>query len=67
LNLTSGASELFNTTMDAVEEASEFATDPVIKAKLDCIYDNLEVVREQVPQAVLDTQPAVGKGTPCPI
>ena len=42
--------------MDTVEEASELATDPVVKAKLDCIHDNLAVVQEQVTQAVLDTQ-----------
>jgi hypothetical protein len=48
--------ELFNNTVDTVEEASREATSPVIKARLDTIYGNLQAVREIVTQAVLATQ-----------
>lgn len=36
--------------------ARALATDPGVKAKLDCIHDNLAVLQEQVTQAVMDTQ-----------
>lgn len=48
--------ELFNNTVDTVEEASREANSPVVKARLDYILGNLEAVREIVSQAVLATQ-----------
>lgn len=48
--------ELFNNTVDTVEEASREANSPVVKARLDYILGNLEAVREIVTQAVIATQ-----------
>jgi hypothetical protein len=48
--------EMFNNTVDTVEEASREASSPAVKAKLDTIYGNLQAVREIVTQAVLATQ-----------
>lgn len=48
--------ELFNSTVDTVEEASREATSPVVKARLDTISGNLQAVREIVTQVVLATQ-----------
>ena len=47
--------ELFNTTVNTVEEASREASSPLVKARLDYILGNLEAVREIVAQAVLAT------------
>jgi hypothetical protein len=47
--------ELFNSTVDTVEEASREASSPVVKARLDYILGNLEAVKEIVSQAVLAT------------
>lgn len=48
--------ELFNSTVDTVEEASREATSPVVKARLDTISGNLQAVREIVTQVVLATK-----------
>ncbi len=48
--------ELFNTTVNTVEEASGEASSPVVKARLDYILGSLEAVREIVSQAVLAAQ-----------
>ena len=48
--------ELFNRTVDMVEEASREASSPAVKARLDTIDGNLQAVREMVTQAVLTTQ-----------
>lgn len=48
--------ELFNKTVDTVEEASQQASSPMVKARLDYILGSLEAVREIVTQAVLATQ-----------
>ncbi len=48
--------ELFNSTVDTVEEASREASSPVVKARLDTISGNLQAVREIVTQVVLATQ-----------
>ena len=48
--------DLFNNTLDTVEEASRETTSPVVKAKLDTIDGNLQAVKEIVTQAVLATQ-----------
>jgi hypothetical protein len=47
--------DLFNKTVDTVEEASREASSPVVKARLDYILGSLEAVREIVSQAVLAT------------
>ncbi len=47
--------DLFNSTVNTVEEASREASSPVVKARLDYILGNLEAVREIVTQAVLAT------------
>jgi len=47
--------DLFNNTVDIVEEASRQASSPVVKARLDYILGSLEAVREIVSQAVLAT------------
>ena len=47
--------DLFNTTVNTVEEASREASSPLVKARLDYILGNLEAVREIVTQAVLAT------------
>jgi uncharacterized phage infection (PIP) family protein YhgE len=47
--------ELFNNTLDTVEEASREASSPAVKARLDYILGSLEAVREIVTQAVLAT------------
>jgi hypothetical protein len=47
--------ELFNNTVDTVEEASREASSPAVKARLDYILGSLEAVREIVTQAVLAT------------
>lgn len=48
--------ELFNKTMDAVQEASAAATDPAVKSRLDRIYGILEATKEQIVQRVINTQ-----------
>ena len=48
--------ELFNTTVNTVEEASREASSPLVKARLDYILGNLEAVREIVTQVVLATK-----------
>jgi len=48
--------ELFNKTMDAVQEASAAATDPAVKSRLDRIYGILEATKEQIVQRVVNTQ-----------
>ena len=48
--------EQFNTTLDAVDKASNEATDPKAKAVLDRIYGVLLATKEQVTQFVLSTQ-----------
>ena len=45
--------EQFNTTLQAVEDASNGAENPAVKAKLDRLYGILESVKEQLVQAVL--------------
>jgi len=47
--------ELFNSTVDTVEEASREASSPWVKARLDYILGNLAAVREIVTQAVSAT------------
>lgn len=47
---------LFNRTQEVVQEASDLATDPVVKAKLECIDENLNAARDQVTQAVLSSR-----------
>jgi uncharacterized phage infection (PIP) family protein YhgE len=47
--------ELFNNTVDTVEEASREASSPAVKARLDYILGSLEAVRKIVSQAVLAT------------
>lgn len=48
--------ELFNNTVDTIEQASKEASSPAVKARLDYILGNLEAVREIVTQAVLVAQ-----------
>jgi hypothetical protein len=48
--------ELFNKAMDTVDAASQEATDPVVKAKLDRIYGILQATQEQITQLLLKTQ-----------
>lgn len=48
--------DLFNTTVNTVEEASGEASSPLVKARLDYISGNLEAVSEIVKQVVLATQ-----------
>jgi hypothetical protein len=48
--------EQFNTTLQAVEDASKEATNPAVKSALDRIYDMLEVAQEQLVQTILNTQ-----------
>jgi hypothetical protein len=48
--------DLFNKTMDAVQEASAAATDPALKSRLDRIYGILEATKEQIVQRVVNTQ-----------
>ena len=48
--------EQFNTTLETVEDASNEATDPQAKAKLDRIYGVLLAAKEQVTQAILGTE-----------
>jgi hypothetical protein len=45
--------DLFNKTVDTVEEASRQASSPVVKARLGYILGSLEAVREIVSQAVV--------------
>ncbi|HET9221110.1 MAG TPA: hypothetical protein VFO07_01335 [Roseiflexaceae bacterium] len=42
----------FDATMQAVDNASKEASDPLVKAKLDRIYGMLEAIKEQISQAV---------------
>jgi hypothetical protein len=48
--------EQFNTTLQAVEDASNEAETPAVKAYFDRIYGILESVKEQLVQVVLKTQ-----------
>jgi biopolymer transport protein ExbB/TolQ len=48
--------EQFNTTLETVEDASNQAQDPQVKATLERIYDTLSAGKEQLTQAVLRTQ-----------
>jgi hypothetical protein len=48
--------EQFNTTLQTVEDASNEAENPAVKAYFDRIYGILEGVKEQLVQAVLNTQ-----------
>ena len=48
--------ELFNKAMDTVDTASQEATDPVVKAKLDRIYGILQATQEQITQLLLKTK-----------
>jgi hypothetical protein len=48
--------EQFNTTLQTVEDASNEASSPAVKAYFDRIYGILEGVKEQLVQAVLNTQ-----------
>jgi hypothetical protein len=48
--------EQFNTTLKAVENASNQAANPQVKATLDHIYGVLLAAQEQVTQAILSTQ-----------
>jgi parvulin-like peptidyl-prolyl isomerase len=48
----------FDATMQAVDKASNEASDPLVKAKLDRIYGMLEATKEQITQAVLNTPKA---------
>ena len=48
--------EQFNTTLETVEDASNEATDPQVKATLERIYGALSAGKEQLTQAVLRTQ-----------
>jgi hypothetical protein len=42
--------------MEIVEEASNEANNPNVKATLDRIYGILEATKEQIVQTILDTQ-----------
>lgn len=48
--------EQFNTTLQAVDDASQKAETPAVKATLDRIYGILESVKEQLVQGILKTQ-----------
>jgi hypothetical protein len=48
--------EQFNTTLEAVDDASRKADNPQVKTILDRIYGALTAAREQLAQAVLSTQ-----------
>lgn len=48
--------ELFNKTVDTVEQASRQADSPLVEARLNYILGSLEAVREIVTQAVLAAQ-----------
>jgi hypothetical protein len=48
--------EQFNKTLETVDDASQKAEDPSVKATLDRLYGLLESVKEQLVQAVLNTQ-----------
>ncbi len=48
--------EQFNTTLQTVEDASNQAESPAVKAYFDRIYGILESVKEQLVQVVLKTQ-----------
>lgn len=48
--------EQFNTTLETVEDASNEATDPQVKATLERIYGALSAGKEQLTQVVLRTQ-----------
>lgn len=48
--------DLFNSTLDAVEQASREASSPAVKARLDTIDGHLQAVKEIVTQAVLASQ-----------
>jgi hypothetical protein len=48
--------EQFNQTLDRVDQASQQAENPEVKSTLDRIYGALESVREQLVQAILNTQ-----------
>lgn len=48
--------ELFNNTVDTVEQASRQASSPLVEARLNRILGSLEAVREIVTQAVLAAQ-----------
>jgi DNA anti-recombination protein RmuC len=46
----------FNTTLQAVEDASKEATDPAVKSALDRLYGMLEATKEQLVQTILNAQ-----------
>lgn len=46
----------FNQTLETVDQASNAATDPVVKSKLDRLYGMLEAVKEGISQLILRTQ-----------
>ena len=48
----------FNATIQAIDDASKQATDPVVKAKLDRIYGMLEATKEQITQTILNAPKA---------
>jgi hypothetical protein len=45
----------YNQTLQAVEDASQQATDPVVKSTLDRIYGILQATKEQLVQTILNT------------
>jgi hypothetical protein len=50
------AVEQFNTTLQAVDDASKAADNPAAKSILDRIYGVLEATKEQLTQTILNTQ-----------
>jgi hypothetical protein len=48
--------DAFNTALQTVDDASNQADSPVVKAKLDRIYGMLEAVKNQLVQGILKTQ-----------
>lgn len=48
--------ELFNQALSTIDDAANSATDPAAKTTLERIYGNLEAIKEQLVQTVLNTQ-----------
>jgi hypothetical protein len=48
--------ELFNQALSTIDEAANTATDPAVKTALERIYGNLEAVKGQLVQTILNTQ-----------
>jgi hypothetical protein len=52
----------FNAAMQAVDDASQEASDPVVKARLDRIYGVLAATKEQIVQGILNAPTASSHG-----